>query len=81
MPRPSSSTVQLPRAKSAVTVTLEALASREFLRSSRTTPVSDTMVVEDLIWAATPSGKGRIDMMLSTAARVHEQHTASHIEV
>jgi hypothetical protein len=43
--------------------------------------VSDTMVVEDLIWAATPSGKGRIDMMLSTAARVHEQHTASHLEV
>lgn len=60
MPRPSSSTVHAPRAKSTEASTLAALASSEFLSSSSTTSVSDTIAVEDLIWATTSSGRGRM---------------------
>jgi hypothetical protein len=58
MPKPSSSTVHPPRAKSTVASTLVALASSEFFRSSSMTPVSDTIAVDDLICATTSSGRG-----------------------
>ena len=37
-----------------------AFASSEFLSSYRSTSVSDTMAVDDLIWATTCSGSGRM---------------------
>lgn len=60
MPKPSSSTMQPPRAKSTVASILVAFASREFFMSSSTTPVSDTMAVDDLICATTSSGRGNM---------------------
>jgi hypothetical protein len=63
MPRPSSSTEHPPRAKSTAASILVAFASREFFRSSSTTPVSETIAVDDLIWAITSAGRGRIDRL------------------
>ena len=60
MPRPSSSAVHEPLAKSTVASILVALASSEFLSSSSTTPVSETMAVDDLICATTSAGSGRM---------------------
>ena len=58
MPRPSSSTEHPPRAKSIAASTLVAFASREFFSSYSTTPVRETIAVDDLIWATTCSGRG-----------------------
>jgi hypothetical protein len=60
MPRPSSSTVHAPRVKSMVASILVAWASSALWRSSSTTPASDTMAVDDLIWATTSGGSGRM---------------------
>lgn len=60
MPRPLSSTRHAPRPKSSVTSTLVAFASNAFLSSSSTTPASETMAVDDVMWAMASSGRGRM---------------------
>jgi hypothetical protein len=60
MPKPLSSTVHAPRAKSMAASILVACASSALWRSASTTPASDTMAVDDLIWATTSGGSGRM---------------------
>src|SRR6266550_1209222 len=48
IPKPLSSTIHPPRGKSTVTSILVAPASREFFRSSTTTPEREIIAVDDL---------------------------------
>ena len=69
MPLPLSSIEQPPRPKSTVASILVAPASREFFSSSRTTPTSDTTAADDLIWATTSGGRGRMRRSRTPAMR------------
>jgi hypothetical protein len=79
-PSPLSSTEHPPRAKSTAASTLEAFASRAFFSSPSTTPVREPMAVDDLIWATTSSGSGRIALQRAgvPGAPLDAASSASH---